>query len=170
MTALPQATDGLCSPPNPILLDGLRANQTLIGRCRSSAIDADRLQKTLESAFRRPVPRPTGDPNYSIFLAGDYLGVAMVASTPHGAYLAKLAVRHDAQGGGLAARLWGAVIRAHPQLFWRSRADNPVCHWYARLAEGSARSGPWSVFWRGLPQTAIPAATEYASSRLRDSE
>ncbi|MDG2305450.1 MAG: hypothetical protein P8R42_12545 [Candidatus Binatia bacterium] len=171
MAALAQMKTGSPSATSPILLDTSPKAAACIRQCRENDVDVDRLQETLESAFRRSVPlRSAASCERWVFLAGDYLGAAVVTSTPHGSYLAKLAVKHDAQSRGLAAGLWRSVIRVHPDLFWRSRADNPVCEWYGRLADGSAQTGRWTVFWRGLPSGAIPGATEYASSLLRDFE
>jgi len=65
-------------------------------------------------------------------------------------YLDKFAVTPEAQGAGLGAAVWQALIHRCPQLYWRSRADNPVTSWYFDQADASFKQGKWVAFSVGI--------------------
>jgi acetylglutamate kinase len=65
-------------------------------------------------------------------------------------YLDKFAVTPEAQGAGLGAAVWQALIHRFPQLYWRSRAQNPVTRWYFDQADSSFTEGQWVAFSKGL--------------------
>ena len=65
-------------------------------------------------------------------------------------YLDKFAVTPEAQGAGLGAAVWQALVLRCPRLYWRSRADNPVTQWYYEQAESSYSQGSWVAFTRGI--------------------
>ena len=56
----------------------------------------------------------------------------------------------QAQGAGLGAAVWQALIHRFPQLYWRSRAQNPVTRWYFEQADSSYTEGSWVAFSKGL--------------------
>jgi acetylglutamate kinase len=65
-------------------------------------------------------------------------------------YLDKFAVTPEAQGAGLGAAVWQALIHRFPRLYWRSRVDNPVTQWYYEQADASFRRDRWVAFSRGI--------------------
>ena len=65
-------------------------------------------------------------------------------------YLVKFAVTPEAQGAGLGAAVWQALVQRCPKLYWRSRADNPVTQWYFEQTESSYTEKQWVAFTRGL--------------------
>jgi len=65
-------------------------------------------------------------------------------------YLDKFAVTPEAQGAGLGAAVWQALIQRCPQLYWRSRADNPITRWYFDQADASFTRGKWVAFSVGI--------------------
>jgi acetylglutamate kinase len=65
-------------------------------------------------------------------------------------YLDKFAVTPEAQGAGLGAAVWQALIHRFPQLYWRSRVQNPVTQWYFEQADASYTEKQWVAFSRGL--------------------
>lgn len=73
-------------------------------------------------------------------------------------YLDKIVVTPEAQGEGLGAALWSALRVRCPQMYWRSRAANPVNAWYFQQAQMSCRIDEWVVFAIGLSSTAEFAA------------
>lgn len=66
------------------------------------------------------------------------------------AYLDKFAVTPEAQGAGLGAAVWQALIHRCPRLYWRSRTDNPVTPWYFDQADASFTEGHWVAFSVGI--------------------
>ncbi|MBT8047597.1 MAG: acetylglutamate kinase [Xanthomonadales bacterium] len=65
-------------------------------------------------------------------------------------YLDKFAVTPEAQGAGLGAAVWQALIHRCPQLYWRSRTDNPVTPWYFDQADASLTQDKWVAFSVGI--------------------
>ncbi len=65
-------------------------------------------------------------------------------------YLDKFAVTPEAQGAGLGAAVWQALIYRCPKLYWRARADNPVTAWYFDQADASFRQEKWVAFSFGI--------------------
>jgi len=65
-------------------------------------------------------------------------------------YLDKFAVTPEAQGAGLGAAVWQALIHRCPALYWRSRTDNPVTPWYFDQADASFTEDKWVAFSVGI--------------------
>ena len=56
----------------------------------------------------------------------------------------------EAQGAGLGAAVWQALIHRCPRLYWRSRTDNPVTAWYFDQADASFTEDKWVTFSVGI--------------------
>ena len=65
-------------------------------------------------------------------------------------YLDKFAVTPEAQGAGLGAAVWQALIHRCPRLYWRSRTDNPITPWYFDQADASFTEDKWVAFSVGI--------------------
>ena len=65
-------------------------------------------------------------------------------------YLDKFAVTPEAQGAGLGAAVWQALIHRFPSLYWRSRTDNPVTRWYFEQADAAFTEDTWVAFSTGI--------------------
>lgn len=65
-------------------------------------------------------------------------------------YLDKFAVTPEAQGAGLGAAVWQALVHRCPELYWRSRTGNPVTSWYFEQAQTSFTEGNWVAFSIGI--------------------
>ena len=65
-------------------------------------------------------------------------------------YLDKFAVTPEAQGAGLGAAVWQALIHRCPRLYWRSRTDNPITPWYFEQADASFTEDQWVAFSVGV--------------------
>lgn len=132
-------------------------------------VDVPRLKDLLASSFGRPpaeaffARRPD-----RVYLEEAYRGGAVLAASPFGAYLTKFAVSPEAQGEGIARDLWEAVVAESPAVLWRARRANPIREWYARICDGLVREADWTVYWKGLPREAIPAAVEFALAQPVD--
>jgi acetylglutamate kinase len=66
------------------------------------------------------------------------------------AYLDKFAVTPEAQGAGLGAAVWQALVHRCPELYWRSRTRNPITPWYFDQADASFTSDHWVAFSVGI--------------------
>jgi acetylglutamate kinase len=130
-------------------------------------VDAGRLRALLETCFGRAL-----HPEYFekkqplvIYLADSYRATAIV-TLEHGVpYLDKFAVTTEAQGEGIGGSIWKRLLREHPKLFWRARAQNPVNGWYAENAGGLYKTEKWWVFWCGMTDfSEIRRSVEHALS------
>lgn len=76
---------------------------------------------------------------------------ALIASGVDGIpYLDKFVVTPEARGEGLGAALWQVLRGRFSQLYWRSRASNPIAGWYLQQAHASFRRGAWIVHVIGV--------------------
>jgi len=139
-----------------------------------AAIDRPRLTNLLESAFGRPlVPGAMEEgglvvsQSEFVYLEENYLGAALLGSTPIAPYLSKFAVDRQAQGEGIGREIWSMMTRDFPVFFWRAVPTNPIVPWYAKNCDGLVRLPEWHVFWRGLTPEKIQPAIEYATSLPR---
>jgi acetylglutamate kinase len=132
-----------------------------------SALDLDEIHALLEQAFGRGVDREHLEhmEPHRVFVAADRTAIAIVTIERGIPYLDKFAVTAESQGVGLGVSIWNRMISEIPQLYWRSRAGNPLNTWYFKKADGAWRQGEWVVFWYGLDSAAqIAACREYAVS------
>lgn len=135
---------------------------------RETQPDLQRLQALLRDSFGRdPLPSALGNITVA-YIEKNFRGAALLEKHPEGLYLSKFAVGPEARGEGLAQELWDAVCRDHPTFFWRSRNGNRVNHWYDRHADGRHRAAEWTVFWRGIDVTHLPALIAFCSARPSD--
>lgn len=115
-------------------------------------IDRDRLRTLLETCFERELDQLYFDVRafYRIYLAESYRATAIVTREGEIPYLDKFAVTRKAQGEGIGSSLWVRMSEETPKLYWRARNGNDINRWYFEHADGSVRSGKWTVFWYGL--------------------
>jgi acetylglutamate kinase len=115
------------------------------------------LNGLFEQAFERQF-RPgflASLPISKVYLAESQRAAAVVTQGFRGhAYLHKFAVTPEARGEGLAGALWQQIKTNHPQLYWRSRLNNPINSWYFKQADASIKStdpdNPWVGFSCGF--------------------
>ena len=151
-----------------------KGSGTLVRRGRAiraqtgiDGLDRARITELLEQSFGR-----TLDPSYldtlehaKVYLAGDYVAIAILKERGPGWYLDKLGLSERAQGIGLGASLWNKIKHDHPALYWRSRTTNDANKWYLSRADGMHRAEPWIVFWYGIDErSAIETCIEDAVS------
>lgn len=65
-------------------------------------------------------------------------------------YLDKFAVTPEAQGAGLGAAVWQALVHRCPALYWRSRTGNPITPWYFDQADACFTEEQWVAFSVGI--------------------
>jgi bifunctional N-acetylglutamate synthase/kinase len=117
-----------------------------------SALDQDRIRSLLEACFGRKLAPDyfESKPFYRIYLTESYRATAILTQENGIPYLDKFGVTQKAQGEGLGQSMWHRMKAENPRLFWRARTENPINSWYFQEADGTYRSGPWTVFWYGL--------------------
>jgi hypothetical protein len=96
------------------------------------------------------------------YVEQDYRAAAILLPTDVAPYLTKFAVGPLAQGEGLGRDLWQVVARDFPEMFWRTRADNPASAWYTSVCDGMCRLPRWHVFWRGIAPERVPEIVQHA--------
>ncbi len=134
-------------------------------------VDRPRLQALLESTFDRALrPAFLATPPLSLHVERDYRGAAIVHEGLGASYLTKFAVTRAARGEGMGRDLWEALHPAHPALYWRARADNPISAWYRTLCDGMQHTEKWIVFWRGIPTERLATIIDDACAREEDFE
>eukprot|EP00004_Rigifila_ramosa_P025018 TRINITY_DN7382_c0_g1_i1.p1 TRINITY_DN7382_c0_g1~~TRINITY_DN7382_c0_g1_i1.p1 ORF type:complete len:851 (-),score=169.87 TRINITY_DN7382_c0_g1_i1:44-2215(-) len=132
--------------------DPLRAYTSLAG------LDLNRLKVLLEGSFARTLNegyfKSLESRLLSLYVDDSYDACAIVTKEPGApgvAYLDKFSVTPEQQGKGSAGLLWTCLRNNHPQLYWRSRTNNPINSWYFSKADGSLRiTDHWMMFWYGL--------------------
>ena len=70
-------------------------------------------------------------------------------------YMDKFGVIPEAKGEGLGAGIWHEMRKTYPQVFWRSRANNPVNKFYTSICEGCQKNQEWHIFWIGISDYSI---------------
>lgn len=114
---------------------------------------AERARGLLEQSFGRTLRPDYFDdlPLETVLVSESYGAMAIVLEGVEGiAYLDKFAVTPEAQGAGLGAAVWQALIQRFPRLYWRSRVDNPVTQWYYEQADASITRDRWVSLSRGI--------------------
>ena len=128
-----------------------------------SGVDRPRLRGLIESAFGKLLVDGALDRGIErLYVEENYLGAALMTTTPVGAYLTKFAVDRQAQGEGIGGDIWSVMTRDYPSFFWRARPKNPILSWYLKNCDGVARFPDWHVFWRGFDVDRIEPAIRYA--------
>ena len=81
-------------------------------------------------------------------------------------YMDKFGVIPDAKGEGLGAGIWHEMRKTYPQVFWRSRGNNPINKFYSSICEGCQKNSDWHVFWIGISDyTLLKDCIEYALNK-----
>lgn len=115
-------------------------------------IDEHRLVSLIETAFAEPLDDTWWDgvDLLSAYVSESYRAAAVLAELDEFVYLDKFAIDETARGEGLARTVWDHMIRDHPSLVWRSRADNPFNAFYDKECDGMIKVGKWSIYWIGV--------------------
>ena len=134
-----------------------------------ATVDVPRLRQLLETSFGKELaPGFFNLPPLAVYVDASYRGAAVVHDAYPAPYLSKFAVQPDAQGEGIGRDIWEVLVRHHAELFWRSRADNPIASWYLSVCDGMVRRAAWLVYFRGIPVELIPEAVAQAEARGAD--
>ena len=115
-------------------------------------IDLARMRTLIESSFGRTLVADYFErtqPRH-VYVSENYRAAMILTEEDGLAYLDKFAVLDDAQGEGLGRAVWLVMREQNPQLFWRSRAGNPVNPFYDAECDGSLKQPRWKVYWYGM--------------------
>ena len=81
-------------------------------------------------------------------------------------YMDKFGDIPNAKGEGLGAGIWHEMRKTYPEVFWRSRASNPINKFYSSICEGCQKNSDWHVFWIGISDYALlKDCIEYALNK-----
>jgi bifunctional N-acetylglutamate synthase/kinase len=117
-----------------------------------NGIDLARMRTLIESSFGRTLVADYFErtqPRH-VYVSENYRAAMILTEEDGLAYLDKFAVLDDAQGEGLGRAVWLVMREQNPQLFWRSRAGNPVNPFYDAECDGSLKQPRWKVYWYGM--------------------
>ncbi|MEJ8569274.1 acetylglutamate kinase [Elongatibacter sediminis] len=131
----------------------IRQGEQILELDEFSESDAARTATLLEQSFGRKLNPGYFDnlPISKVLVSESFGAMAIVLEGVDGIpYLDKFAVTPEAQGAGLGAAVWQALIQRCPELYWRSRVDNPVSPWYFEQADASFTRDGWVAFSRGV--------------------
>ncbi|WP_421785398.1 acetylglutamate kinase [Hyphobacterium sp.] len=129
----------------------VRRGERLLAITERREVDWDRLEALIATSFgRAPVAGYRDRVAFDrLFVTENYRAAALLTRIDDTAYLDKFAVLEEARGEGLARAVWQAMIHYAPRLYWRSKTANPVNSFYFQECDGAAKTGPWTVFWKG---------------------
>ncbi len=131
----------------------IRMGEEIVEHKVFDAVLRDKTAALLEQSFNRSLKADYFDdlPLECILSSESWGAMAIVLKGVDGIpYLDKFAVTPEAQGAGLGAAVWQALIQRCPQLYWRARADNPITPWYFDQADASFTRERWVAFSIGI--------------------
>ena len=131
----------------------VRRGERVLAYASFDEVDTERMRALIASCFDRDlVPDYFANKScHRVYLTESYRATAII--TQDGdlpPYLDKFAVTRKAQGEGVGSSMWARIRADHKTLFWRARTENPINSWYFQQADGTLKSGAWTVFWYGL--------------------
>jgi acetylglutamate kinase len=131
----------------------IRVGEQIIERTELSPDFRDKAAALLEQSFTRKLHDDYFDKlDLECILSSESNGaMAIVLKGVDGVpYLDKFAVTPEAQGAGLGAAVWQALVHRCPALYWRSRTGNPITPWYFDQADASFTEDQWVAFSVGI--------------------
>jgi len=96
------------------------------------------------------------------------MGAALLKKYNDMAYLTKFAVGTEARGLGIGRDLWHEITKNHKKIFWRSDPNKFISHWYVKQCDGMHRTKDWTVFWKGIGESEITDAIDFALKQKID--
>lgn len=131
----------------------IRKGEAIIEMHEFIAETREKSAQLLQHSFDRQLKPDYFDnlPLECVLVSESFGAMAIVLKGVDGmSYLDKFAVTPEAQGAGMGAAVWQALVHRCPRLYWRSRADNPVTQWYFEQANSSYTQDRWVAFTRGI--------------------
>jgi bifunctional N-acetylglutamate synthase/kinase len=116
------------------------------------SVDERRLARLVEGAFDQQLLPGWWDgiDFLAAYVTESYRAAAVVAELDEFVYLDKFAIDESARGEGLARTVWDHMVKDFPNLVWRSRTDNQFNTFYENESDGRVKTGPWTIYWKGV--------------------
>lgn len=134
-------------------------------------IDPKSIRRLLEHSFERKVKESFLEKKIdAYYIEENYMGAALLQNYKNMAYITKFAVGTEARGLGIGRDLWNEIAKNHKVIFWRSKPDKFITHWYVKQCDGMHKTDDWIVYWIGIKPSEITTAIEYALSLEEDFE
>lgn len=127
------------------------------GPTEIAALDWAKLERTISAAFGRQLVDgyrdmllASGD-DVRIYYTENMAAAAIIRTLPGTSvpYMDKFVVDPRHQRMGLAEMIMNRLCIDYPQLFWRSREQNPINIFYRQQSDGTFSDDKWRVFWIG---------------------
>ncbi len=104
--------------------------------------------------------------NLNIFMTSCKRATIAISNEFSIPYMDKFGVMPEAKGEGLGAGIWYEMRKVYPQVFWRSRSNNPINNFYSSICEGCQKQDEWHIFWIGISDYgALKDCIEYAINK-----
>ena len=130
----------------------------------------NKFKKIIEASFNKKlVPNFFAEANkLNVFMSSCDRATIAISGDHHIPYMDKFGVLPEAKGEGLGAGLWHEMRKTYPQLFWRSRANNPINNFYMSICEGCQKRADWHIFWIGISDySVLQDCIEFAVTKPR---
>ena len=132
--------------------------------------------KTVEKDFTNVIEKSFGGKlsteifknpeSYKIFMTTCKRATIAISTNYKIAYMDKFGVIPEAKGEGLGSAIFHEMRKEYPQVFWRSKNNNPINKFYFSIADGYQKTKDWEVFWIGIKDyTMLNDCISYALER-----
>ena len=128
----------------------------------------DQFRKIVETSFKgKLVDNFFNSPkDLNIFMTSCKRATIAISNDFTIPYMDKFGVIPEAKGEGLGAGIWHEMRKVYPQVFWRSRPNNPINSFYTSICEGCQKQDEWHIFWIGISDySALKDCIEYAINK-----
>ena len=129
----------------------VRRGERVLRETSWDALDLPRMRQLIESSFGRTLASDYFEKTRLLraYVSENYRTAVILTDEDGMVYLDKFAVLDDAQGEGLGRAVWNVMREETPSLFWRSRHNNGINHFYYAESDGCYKQDKWKVFWYG---------------------
>lgn len=128
----------------------------------------DQFQQIIEASFGGTLIDNFFDSpkNLDIFMTSCKRATIAISNDFSIPYMDKFGVMPEAKGEGLGAGIWHEMRKVYPQVFWRSRPNNPINAFYTSICEGCQKQDQWHIFWIGISDySVLKDCIEYAVNK-----
>ncbi|MGB6229385.1 MAG: hypothetical protein WBF53_04570 [Litorimonas sp.] len=149
----------------------IRRGAAIVRHDHLDGLNRELLAESISRAFGKPLRPDVLDREVdAAFVEPEFRAGAILTRLSGYPYLSKFWVGPEARGEGLSRDVWERMAEDLPQLFWRSRPDNPFNSWYLSVCSGMQQADGWRVFWKGVPVSDLPRIIEAAAGAPVDFE
>ena len=88
--------------------------------------------------------------SYKIFMTTCKRATISISTNYKIAYMDKFGVLPEAKGEGLGSAIFHEMRKEYPQVFWRSKTNNPINNFYSSISDGYQKTKEWEIYWIGI--------------------